>query len=137
MPGTPGLDYVPPVGFGSWYNETGFAAPQLQRALVDRWDYQGDSEAPTNDRTLDYGKPPMRIPRLWNQSVGALSGAKQWGFPSFFWRLRIPPVPIVHPNRGRASVAMGQSAGRDRQTADTMYVPAIFVGWNPPNIGQR
>lgn len=127
----------PDLGAGTWKNPVGWAGPPVGLALIDRWDYLGDSEEPPSYEGLEGGAAPMRIPRLWNMSLGALGGARQWGYPSFFWRLDLPPVPVVQISRGPNSVAFGKDAGRDRSYADTSYVPAIFIGWNPPSIGNK
>lgn len=101
-------------------------------ALFERYDNPDDLNSAIDYRGLEGGAPPARIPRLWNIGLGSLANLTQFGEPHNFWRLQLSPPIIVPPNRGdlrSVSAAMGD--GRDRMTADTMYVPALFIGWNP------
>lgn len=75
--------------------------------------------------TLDVGPVPTRIPRLWNPSLGALSGFTQYGWPDDFSQLRLSPPIIVPPTRAAPSSVQAQWQG---QPADTLGVPAVFIG---------
>lgn len=98
--------------------------PPAGAVLIDRYD-DGSRWAQFGPDTLNTGLPPVRIPRLWNPSLGALSGLVQYGWPDAFSELRLSP-PIIVPNtRAAPSNVQQQWQG---QPADTLGVPAFFVG---------
>lgn len=88
---------------------------------------------------INYGPPPalfgepMLIPRIWNMGLGSLQGLRQFGFGDSNSALPLPPPPIYPPRRGdlrSLSLSWGVQTPR---SADTMYVPSTFIGWNPNN----
>lgn len=99
--------------------------------LGDRYD-ESSLESYRQSKTLDDGPPPLRIPRLWNMSLGSFAGLLQFGHMDSNYRARIPPPVIVPPIRTSArsvgAANAGMTAGR---FADRLSIPAIFVGWNP------
>lgn len=80
---------------------------------------------------LEGGPIPTRIPRIWFAGLRSWAGPRQWGYLQAFWRLQLTPLPISRPAATTSSISAALDGGRDRQFADTSYVPALFVGWNP------
>lgn len=98
-------------------------------ALEDRFNDDPYRYSPVDERGLDTGQIPFRIPRLWNISLGALAGVKQFGYKDAFDSLYLPPPVVYIPHRSGAE-SVANTFGRSNY-GDTLGIPALFVGWNP------
>lgn len=98
-------------------------------ALEDRYNDDNQRYSPADERGLDTEFIPFRIPRLWNISLGGLAGALQFGYKEAFDTLYLPPPVIYNAHRSGAE-SVATTFGRSNY-ADTLGIPALFVGWNP------
>lgn len=93
------------------------------------WDAREDAAAHIEVAPIDYGLPPMRIPKLWKDGNRYWDGVTSWGgtevvgqrFHLFHLRPSIPTRGYRSISGSLAPIGGGQS------TASRVRIPAVFV----------
>jgi hypothetical protein len=93
------------------------------------WDQAVDRVTHTEVSPIDYGLPPLRIPRLWKDANRYWDGINSYGGSEVVGqRLHVFHLRPSYPTRGMRSLS-GSIApiGGGTSTASRIRVPAIYV----------
>jgi hypothetical protein len=93
------------------------------------WDKAEDRWASPLISPIDYGKPPLRIPKLWRDSNRYWDGITSYGGTDVVGqKVHLFHLRPSYPTRGIRSISGSLSEiGGGQSTASTMRIPAIFV----------
>lgn len=93
------------------------------------WDKREDQWAYVDRAPLDYGQPPLRIPRPWKDANRFWDGITSWGGTEVVaQRLHLFHLRPSAPTKGYRSVSgMLAPVGGGQSTASRVRIPAIFV----------
>lgn len=109
-----------------------FAKGEPAQVKGDHWDKGEDRWGFVPPSPIDYGRPPLRIPRLWRDHTRYWDGLTSYGGTEVVGQrvhlFHFRPSP---PTRGNRSISGSlASIGGGQSTASRIRIPSIFVPSN-------
>jgi hypothetical protein len=93
------------------------------------WDERVDNAAHIEVSPIDYGKAPLRIPKLWKDAIRYWDGLVSWGGTDVVnQRMFLFHLRPSYPTRGARSISGSLAPiGGGQSTASKIRIPAVFV----------
>jgi hypothetical protein len=93
------------------------------------WDKREDDAASIEVSPIDYGRPPMRIPKLWKDANRFWDGVTSYGGTEVMGqRVHLFHLRPSFPTRGVRSISGSLAPiGGGQSTASRIRIPAVFV----------